>query len=144
MKNPVIDREGNSYEKEAIEQWLDQNETSPITRNPLRICYLVSTRALKSLIEESSTIKQKASDRQFKNPQELAALAINLPKYDKHKQKFKDNSGRSAIYIGELVDGCRNGLGVCNYKNGESYEGILFHFFFSFFFIYPKITNNFI
>jgi hypothetical protein len=123
IKNPVIDREGNSYEKEAIEQWLNRNETSPITRNPLKISFLIPNRALKSLIEEASTIRKKASDRQYLNPQELAALAINLPKGDKHKQKFKDISGRSAVYIGELVDGFRNGLGVCNYKSGEAYEG---------------------
>lgn len=33
MKNPVQDREGNTYERYAIEQWLQSNHTSPITRN---------------------------------------------------------------------------------------------------------------
>lgn len=33
MKNPVQDREGNTYERFAIEQWLQSNHTSPITRN---------------------------------------------------------------------------------------------------------------
>jgi len=33
MKDPVQDREGNTYERFAIEQWLQSNPTSPITRN---------------------------------------------------------------------------------------------------------------
>lgn len=35
MVDPVIDPEGNTYERSAIEDWLSKNQTSPITRNPL-------------------------------------------------------------------------------------------------------------
>jgi len=52
MKDPVIDHEGNSYEKNAIVEWLTKNETSPITRNPLKLDQLSPNRALKDLIEE--------------------------------------------------------------------------------------------
>lgn len=37
MKDPVIDPEGNSYEREAIESWLQRNQTSPVSRAPLQI-----------------------------------------------------------------------------------------------------------
>ena len=33
MLEPVIDREGNTYERTSIEQWLSKHNTSPITRN---------------------------------------------------------------------------------------------------------------
>eukprot|EP00526_Cylindrotheca_closterium_P006893 CAMPEP_0113652538 /NCGR_PEP_ID=MMETSP0017_2-20120614/28065_1 /TAXON_ID=2856 /ORGANISM="Cylindrotheca closterium" /LENGTH=757 /DNA_ID=CAMNT_0000565403 /DNA_START=38 /DNA_END=2311 /DNA_ORIENTATION=- /assembly_acc=CAM_ASM_000147 len=51
--DPVVDHEGNTYEKRAIEEWLQQNSTSPITRNPLTLDQLFPNRALKDLIAES-------------------------------------------------------------------------------------------
>ena len=44
--DPVIDREGNTYEKSAIETWLQTHNISPITRNPMSISDLVPNRAL--------------------------------------------------------------------------------------------------
>ena len=35
MQDPVVDPEGNSYERSAIEGWLARNATSPVTRAPL-------------------------------------------------------------------------------------------------------------
>jgi len=52
MIDPVIDPDGNSYERRAIEGWLRQNNTSPITRAPLRLEDLRPNRALQSAIEE--------------------------------------------------------------------------------------------
>ena len=52
MLDPVIDPDGNSYERKAIEGWLRQNGTSPITRVPLSIKDLRPNRALKQAIEE--------------------------------------------------------------------------------------------
>lgn len=51
MVNPVCDHEGNSYEQEAILVWLKRNESSPITRNPLREDQLFPNFVLKNLIE---------------------------------------------------------------------------------------------
>ena len=51
MVDPVMDREGNTYERSAIEAWLASSSTSPITRNPLQRGHLVLNRALASLIE---------------------------------------------------------------------------------------------
>lgn len=51
MKDPVIDPDGNSYEKDEIEKWLSIHNTSPITRNPMTINDLRPNRALKESIE---------------------------------------------------------------------------------------------
>ena len=56
MKDPVIDKDGNSYEREAIENWLERNEISPITRNSLTMRDLYPNRALKNIIHEASGI----------------------------------------------------------------------------------------
>ena len=53
MKTPVIDREGNTFEKDAIEKWLaDGNAVSPVTRNPMRSTDLAPNRAISNAIEE--------------------------------------------------------------------------------------------
>jgi len=52
MKEPVIDREGNTYEKSAILEWLKSTNTSPITRNIISAFELVPNRAL---IQSSSS-----------------------------------------------------------------------------------------
>lgn len=50
MVDPVIDPDGNSYEKRAIEEWIHRCATSPITRNPLSINDLRPNKALKDAI----------------------------------------------------------------------------------------------
>lgn len=59
MSEPVMDPEGNSYEKHAIEDWLSRNSTSPITRNPLSVNDLVANRALREAIHEQTKDKDK-------------------------------------------------------------------------------------
>ncbi len=52
MRDPVVDPEGNSYERTAIEEWLASgHSTSPITRAPLVKNSLVPNRALREAIE---------------------------------------------------------------------------------------------
>lgn len=51
MRDPLIDRDGNSYDRAAIERWLAEKGTSPMTRNPMSIHDLVPNRALKDAID---------------------------------------------------------------------------------------------
>lgn len=50
MCNPHIDNDGNTYEYNAILQWLENNNTSPITRNYLHYSHLKPNRSLLELI----------------------------------------------------------------------------------------------
>lgn len=50
MSDPYSDSDGNTYEKDAIFQWINQHHTSPITRNPMTTSSLTPNRALKDLI----------------------------------------------------------------------------------------------
>ena len=52
MEDPVIDHEGNTYDRVSIEHWLLHHNTSPITRNLLLASNLVPNRALKDQITE--------------------------------------------------------------------------------------------
>ena len=52
MADPVVAPDGNSYERFAIEQWLQQHATSPISRQPMQSGQLIPNRSLKDAIEE--------------------------------------------------------------------------------------------
>lgn len=54
MKDPVICCDGHTYEREAIEKWLEDNNTSPLTNKVLTSKKLTTNYALKNAIEESS------------------------------------------------------------------------------------------
>jgi len=51
MTDPVISKDGNSYEREAIENWIRVNGVSPLTRSPLTITELRENNALYDLIQ---------------------------------------------------------------------------------------------
>jgi len=98
MNHPVIDREGNSYEREAIFKYLRAREqlgtalVSPVTKNPLQESDLVDNRALQSIIDsalknaleqeqeahKSSSSSKKSMSRRFRivNPLKTRMKAI--------------------------------------------------------------------
>lgn len=51
MVDPVVDPDGNSYERAAIEEWLGRTGMSPITRNAMTVADLIVNRALKDAID---------------------------------------------------------------------------------------------
>jgi len=51
MAEPLLSREGHNYEREAILNWVGENGTSPLTREPLRPSQLVLNRAMKFRIQ---------------------------------------------------------------------------------------------
>jgi hypothetical protein len=60
MKDPVIDKDGYSYERKAILQCLESDKRSPITREPLVESDLRPNRALKAVIQQY--LQQKEAD----------------------------------------------------------------------------------
>ena len=51
MAEPVISREGHSYERTAILTWIAEHGTSPLTRKLLRPAQLVRNRSLQTMIK---------------------------------------------------------------------------------------------
>lgn len=52
MNDPVMDSEGNTFERSAIEEWLVTHGTSPISRNAMAVSDLVPNRGLRNAIDE--------------------------------------------------------------------------------------------
>ena len=88
MKDPVIDRDGNSYEKSAILIGCIRKNESPLTRKPLRETDLTPNRALKDQIEVFRSLKEKESKKSEKQEEDYDtngyvvvdndALTVNL------------------------------------------------------------------
>lgn len=51
MDDPVMDQQGHSYERRAIEAWLTKHQTSPTSRLPLTREQLIPNRSLHDAIE---------------------------------------------------------------------------------------------
>ena len=52
MQDPVIAADGLSYERAALETWLLQNDTSPVTGQPLPHKRIVENVLIRSLISQ--------------------------------------------------------------------------------------------
>ena len=63
MKEPVLGKDGHSYEKTEILRWLSQNSTSPITREPMREEDMVDNLPLKRSIDE---IRDRLKEEQLR------------------------------------------------------------------------------
>lgn len=90
MKNPVVDKEGNSYEESAIREWLTQNAVSPITRNPLYTYDLTPNRALKNIIDEFISTNESSIQITSQNNSKIE-LQINTNNKYKHVSIIPSN-----------------------------------------------------
>lgn len=52
FRDPVVAKDGRTYEREAITKWIIEHGTSPITREPLQIQDLVANENLKKVCEQ--------------------------------------------------------------------------------------------
>lgn len=68
MTDPVVDSEGYTYERDAIEKWITKSAVSPLTGNSLASGDLKPNRALKVAIAELTGVNTAADDlsRDFK------------------------------------------------------------------------------
>lgn len=54
MVDPVIAADGHTYERSALEAWLQHNHTSPVTKAPLR-----HTRLLPNVVIKGAIVSQR-------------------------------------------------------------------------------------
>ena len=90
MLEPVIDREGNTYERASIEQWLSKHNTSPITRNSLNANHLVVNRALVGLME--SELKRRGDQPELEKRTAWLKQKERNEKNAKKKNAEKQNA----------------------------------------------------
>ncbi len=59
FRDPVLAPDGNTYEKQAIEEWVRNHGTSPMTLEPLSIEQLYPNRIIKQLADGFETLLQQ-------------------------------------------------------------------------------------
>jgi U-box domain len=67
MFDPVLDAEGNTYERSALFKWLQHNPTSPVSRQPLHERMVVTNNALRETIHEfmgTAWVQRKTAERE--------------------------------------------------------------------------------
>jgi hypothetical protein len=101
MTDPVVDKDGNTYERKAIEDYLDAGNTfSPITKNPMKKADLVLNRNLKNAIEEVMEERNEliqidvtaalAEQRQFKFRMRVVS-EMEIPVLSAEQQKLAND-----------------------------------------------------
>ncbi len=96
MVDPVIDAEGNSYERDAIDRWLQTNSTSPVTRNPLRRQDLRENLGIRETIRQITAARQQSSQQpkaSQPSQQPKASQPSQQPKASQPSQQPKASSG---------------------------------------------------
>lgn len=109
----MIDPEGNTYEKSAILQWLNNNNTSPITRTNLLPYQLHVNRALKDAITEFLQRNNIIidGDQQHITIQPVEITITQFDDSDKVSittESYKNDSSLNETYLGinlNIVDG---------------------------------------
>lgn len=79
MEDPVIDNEGVSYERIAIEQWLIDHKTSPVTKQPLQLKDLRPNRALREAIEQYRFGKPQVQTPQTNDQPLTKKIKLEVP-----------------------------------------------------------------
>ena len=79
MKNPVSAVDGHTYERAFIEQWLQQNNTSPMTNLPPPAKTLTPNHALRKAIQ-AWTQQQEANASSAAANMQSVSLALTRPK----------------------------------------------------------------
>ena len=89
MRNPVTASDGQTYEKEAIEKWMERNKFSPITREPI------------TSINPNFTIKYLCEQFMLSNETLLTTELMEMEEKIKNKKekikKLREKRGRTKI-----------------------------------------------
>lgn len=93
---PVVAQDGHTYEKAAIQKWLEKNNTSPLTLKPLPTRKLLINWAIKKAIDEAKTLNEenlakinaleKQAEEHIKTISDLKQKNQELEKVEKQPQ----------------------------------------------------------
>jgi len=78
MNEPVMDPEGNTYEKCAIEEWIRLHGTSPLSRKQLTVEQLTPNRALINLLEGLEIATEDKGDEATFSPHPFQVFCKGL------------------------------------------------------------------
>lgn len=99
MHQPVIDPEGNTFEKVAVENWIRINQNSPITRAALQISQLYPNTAIQRLLDQEKAKPEEQmhpSVRKWRDERPPLETDIELGGGQVLEQERQQNQGANA------------------------------------------------
>jgi hypothetical protein len=99
MKHPVMNKYGINYERRAILEWLNENNTCPMTRNPLRPSMLLPNVRLET--EVRAWLKENGEVSELQLGDFMGALVC--VKTPMQVIKSEASTTRSYIETGEIA-----------------------------------------
>lgn len=115
MFDPVLDAEGNTYERTAILEWLQRKKNSPLSRQPLHQRMLIPNIALRETIHEfmgPAWVAQKEGER--------IQIAVSDPPL--HSLSFRTKIDGFLEYASTEIGGinlCLDAEGYCAFRYDE-------------------------
>ncbi|CAF1123814.1 unnamed protein product [Didymodactylos carnosus] len=108
MEDPVMDPDGNSYERGAIINWLSRESTSPITKKSLTVADLVPNQALAAAIEQF-----KITNNISRRTRQVAAASSTEPMDVDLNVQVSYSDGYSHISVQPPVGTRRSPCDIC-------------------------------
>jgi len=105
MQNPVIGPDGQTYERQSIEDWLRVHNTSPVTRAPMQANQLIPNFALKNAIQ--NMLNGKTIPKAKIEPMEMPEKVIDNIDLNLQTMDESDDTGILHIQVVPPKDGKR-------------------------------------
>jgi U-box domain len=120
MFDPVLDAEGNTFERSALFQWLKHSPTSPVSRQPLNERMVTSNNALRDTIHEfmgsawvlqRKTVEETKPEKRMKVEQGDSCIGNAAKEMSRSRSKidcFLQNTSKEigGIELSLNSDGC--------------------------------------
>lgn len=113
MADPVIDTEGNTFERKALLEWLSRYALSPISRQPLNSHLVVPNHALRDTIHAVMGAPWVA-----KRKEELEVQYLDSEKLDKQSRHSSKYRSKMECYVKKLGQEVGRGMRLEIDENG--------------------------
>ena len=151
MVDPVIDAEGNTFERRALLQWLSHYGVSPISRQPLNSSLVVPNFALRETIHEvmgSAWVTQQTEEMEleYSEMEDVSESSIESTGSTRKSHASK-HRGKIQCYLQKLSQDVGGGMqlelddsGVCMFKCHDMTIVVEVPTDVGFFFIYTVVS----
>lgn len=149
MVDPVIDAEGNTYERKALLQWLSHYGVSPVSRQPLNSNLVVPNFALRDTIHEvmgAAWVNQRTEEVRHQYSSEMEDTSEHSNCEFSQSSKYR---GRMQCYLTKLSKEVGGGMeldldesGVCMFSCENMTVVVEVPSDAGFFYIYTVVTNQ--
>jgi hypothetical protein len=112
MEDPVITRDGHTYEKKAIEKWLKGgHRTDPLTKASLSLSDLSPNRAVKNYIEDfwrrqNHSVKNNIEEIWIEEEQQKQHTIVNLLLLEEEEEQEQEQEQQQVEgqIVGQMTD----------------------------------------